>query len=304
MLKFIALALAAVAAAAALVLANAPYDVDTAIRSLYYAKVAYCGAQQITQWDCGRLCSQKFPNVTDITVAQVEDDASTGYVFYNRARNEIVLGFRGTVNLIGWLVDFTFNQVSPDIAGCDQCKVHAGFNTALHKLSATLYPALHKLARAHPSATVQVGGHSMGAALASLAYGPVLQQLRASGFAGRVLSYTFGEPRVSNDAYVAWLWRLVEKDGASSGRYRVSNYCDPITRIPPRGFDELFHQQWLHAPREAMYKDPFASFQSQALKMCNGTIKAEDESCLTCPLLDRSMLSHTTYGGIGLGCFL
>lgn len=89
--------------------------------------------------------------------------------------------------------------------------VHCGFATALNQVWAEIAPVLSKL-----QARTVFTGHSLGAALATLA---------ASLYTPDAL-YTFGSPRVGDQAFVSTL-------KAVSTPRRYVDCCDIVTRIPP-----------------------------------------------------------------------
>jgi hypothetical protein len=97
--------------------------------------------------------------------------------------------------------------------------VHRGFQAALNEIWAV---AAAKLARYRSGSGNEIffTGHSLGAALATLAI---------SRFAGGNGSlYTFGSPRVGNQAFADKL-----RDHTTLGHYRLVDNCDLVTRVPP-----------------------------------------------------------------------
>lgn len=94
-------------------------------------------------------------------------------------------------------------------------KVHRGFKKALDEIWRDLFP--HLTALQHRGCKIWMTGHSLGAALATLA---------ADRF-GEVQSvYTFGSPRVGNRRFM---------ENYSIPSYRFINGDDIVTRVPPSG---------------------------------------------------------------------
>ncbi|MGA2619748.1 MAG: lipase family protein [Thermoguttaceae bacterium] len=123
-----------------------------------------------------------------------------------------VLAFRGTDSIQNWLTDGQAAQITdPAYPG----QVHQGFARALTEI----WPGLTQILPRPASATaVWVTGHSLGAALATLA----AVRLRAAGFAVRAV-YTFGSPRVGDpDFYRAY----------TPVAYRFVNNNDIVPHVP------------------------------------------------------------------------
>jgi triacylglycerol lipase len=103
-------------------------------------------------------------------------------------------------------------------------KVHKGFNDALDEIWKDLF---HYIKSLHcPSRSLWITGHSLGAALATLAaarYGDV-QSL-----------YTFGSPRVGDTGF---------KEHFAIRTYRVVNNTDIVTAVPPPGLYRHVGELW------------------------------------------------------------
>lgn len=132
------------------------------------------------------------------------------------------------------LIDLaTTADFAPDVFVGDRPefgKVHRGFKNAFAKVSAELLPHLRELAARKPSRKVWITGHSLGAALASLA-GLVCAEDRGVEVGGL---YTFGSPLVGDRTFANRL------SAALAGRfqieyYRFVNNRDIITTVPPEG---------------------------------------------------------------------
>jgi pimeloyl-ACP methyl ester carboxylesterase len=94
-------------------------------------------------------------------------------------------------------------------------KVHRGFKTALDEVWDDLIPHLEKLHR--QGLAIWFGGHSLGAALATLA---------ADRYPHAAGVYTIGSPRIGNSEF---------RDRYRVQNYRIVNNRDLVTRVPPRG---------------------------------------------------------------------
>lgn len=142
-------------------------------------------------------------------------DTQAGW-FVNPVLKCAVLVFRGTLGIADTITDLEFDQVTWSGPG----KVHVGFNNALadvwddvlSKLIACQYPVFFT-------------GHSLGAALATLAAARCLQS-RIIGGAQPAAIYTFGSPRVGGPGFHEAFGNLFH--------CRVVNDEDIIPTLPPK----------------------------------------------------------------------
>jgi len=95
-------------------------------------------------------------------------------------------------------------------------KVHRGFKNALDEVWEKK-GLLEYIRSKASSRTIWFTGHSLGAALATLA---------AGRYESTQCLYTFGSPRVGNESF---------KNDFHVNAYRFVNNCDIITRMPPPG---------------------------------------------------------------------
>jgi triacylglycerol lipase len=139
-----------------------------------------------------------------------------------------VLAFRGTekddwkdvlADLVIWPVAKIVEQAA---AGHTESVVHRGFQNALNEVWEQAHQKLVDY-RARTQNEIFFTGHSLGAALATLAI---------SRYAGENTSlYTFGLPRCGNSVFAGNLGGR-----ATLGQYRFVDYRDIVTRVPPALF--------------------------------------------------------------------
>lgn len=126
----------------------------------------------------------------------------------------LVLAFRGTEvkKKLDVEIDIRAVRVST-IEG----KVHTGFNAAYESVAPSISKSLAQI----KDLPIYITGHSLGAALATIA----TQNLgKDSRFKDRIAAcYTFGSPRVGNDQY---------DKSFKSPIYRVVNTTDVVTVVP------------------------------------------------------------------------
>ena len=118
-----------------------------------------------------------------------------------------VLSFRGTEvsEPSDVLADLKAGKNIEPIGG----KIHVGFKGEINKL----WPAIEKAVANIDS--LYVTGHSLGAAMATIASGRMQSKVLAL--------VTFGSPKVGNKEYVNCL---------TVTHYRVQNNCDSVTKVP------------------------------------------------------------------------
>ncbi len=137
----------------------------------------------------------------------------------------LVLVFRGTEGWFEWAEDalivqepLTISTLPNEQLGC----VHLGFLTAFQNLNQSAAQALQSSPEAMAlaeSATVFITGHSLGAALATLA--------SLDLHAWNTATYTFGCPRVGSPTFAAAFDKFVPNN------YRVTSGWDIIPPLPP-----------------------------------------------------------------------
>jgi triacylglycerol lipase len=138
--------------------------------------------------------------------------------FIAGTRTDVYLVLRGTMTVTEFLRDFNINLSRYPYAGSG--KVHEGFAQVYDKFRATILESLKSVA---PGKRLFLAGHSLGAALATLAAPDICS---ATAFKSPVV-YTFASPRVGDRAFAEEYNRLCR--GRS---FRIANTCDPVVSIP------------------------------------------------------------------------
>lgn len=197
-------------------------------------------------------------------------DAGGTQGFLAISARSAVLAFRGTEKkLEDWITDAKFELVAhgdPAVPG----KIHRGFKEALALVTADVDAALDSLQGRR--LLLHVTGHSLGAALATLA------ALRCSGRAATAdllhTLHTFGSPRVGDEAFTAaFAARLRERT------YRVVNNEDLVTRVPTRtqGYDHVGALVYIdeagRLQRDVGYWYRFLNFATNALGDLQAAVK-------------------------------
>lgn len=207
--------------------------------------------------------------------------------------------------------DLNFFPIKP-YTKCVGCELHGGFYDSYFDLKPGILTAFEQLGT-KPGDTLQITGHSLGAAMATIAAYDML----ADGYK-IAQSYTFGTPRVGNqafaDAYDAALGKqtmyryvlgvysqLAQQHGTSSQHAhalpafprhcypsRVIHNADPVPHLP------MLWMGFHHTATEVWYNEPQTSYV-----VCDGS--GEDNLCADSLLLPIDVLDHLSYMNIGIG---
>lgn len=145
-------------------------------------------------------------------------DGTQGFIMAND--DAIVLAFRGTEPkcLRDWMTDARIVLVP----GCGQGLVHRGFWDGINRVWDEVSAKLKEFGSA--GQPILVTGHSLGAALATLA----AAKLQAQGQSVQSL-YNFGSPRVGNQNFARWFDAHLK-----TRTFRFVNNSDLVTRVVPR----------------------------------------------------------------------
>ncbi|KAI7616320.1 hypothetical protein KC343_g9807 [Hortaea werneckii] len=143
---------------------------------------------------------------------------SGGYVALDHHKQRILVAFRGTINMAGWLANFGLSpqvytpfpgaedQVSGEVengktakakshaSSCADCTVHTGFYKAWNNTRPHVLEAVSEHVEQYPQYELHLVGHSLGAAVAAFA------ALDFSARGWEPVITTFGEPRIGNVA--------------------------------------------------------------------------------------------------------
>mmetsp|Transcript_23793 Transcript_23793/g.39765 ORF Transcript_23793/g.39765 Transcript_23793/m.39765 type:complete len:292 (-) Transcript_23793:206-1081(-) len=252
-------------------------DLNLAMRYVELSGASYCAdpklkRNSVDDWSCN-VCSN-YPNMTAKSFYNSKYSCS-GFVGYDADTNEIVVAFAGTdpLSIRDWIDDLVF--VKEDYPYCDGCDVHKGFYETFLSMEATIKEFVYDWLDLYPSASIAIVGHSLGAALAAHCTaefthvgGKLKDQLHAV--------YTYGMPRVGNDAFQSWYKETM------FGTFRFTHRKDPVPHLPPIEFD--FH----HIPYEVFYTEDYNDYT-----LCS--FEGEDESCADQYTVAVDLVNHLNY---------
>lgn len=176
------------------------------------------------QWDCAVRDTEKAHGVYVATVSIIGSEAK-----------DLVVSFRGTDSLEDALLDLEVGQRTDPVFDDPAAKVHDGFYALWDLYRAHVKDAVRSSIEENGGISgirkIYVVGHSLGAAVASLAMPEISGMVsREYGLADprRLMMINFGSPRVGNDV---WSDLYDEMDHWFS-YVRVHNTHDIVTHIP------------------------------------------------------------------------
>jgi triacylglycerol lipase len=156
-------------------------------------------------YDNPKVAKNKFADLGYNIVEFFDVKGAQAYLL--KGSDDHVLSFRGTE--VSQPSDVVADLKTGKNIETSGGKVHVGFKGEVDKV----WPAITK-SLANVGA-LYVTGHSLGAAMATIAAGRISSQV--------IALVTFGSPRVGNRAFV---------NSLSVNHYRVQNNCDAVTKVP------------------------------------------------------------------------
>ncbi|GAB5032291.1 lipase [Nannochloropsis oceanica] len=268
------------------------YDENIAKTLADYCAAAYsCGSfQGCGNWSC-KSC-QLHPNAESLRFSGgtngtgVGRGSVSGMVIHDPDLNKVILAFAGTqvTDLIVWANNLNGELIDYPACGGNGCQVHAGFYADYQAIAPSLKESLGYVLARYPQSGLWIAGHSLGGALAMLA----VADLKGNHSIHAEAVYTFGQPRVGNQAFAMHLYDITgraQPPHAPTPYFRLVHYQDPIPHAPPvlLGF-------W-HAPTEIFYTEDQTSYQ-----VCNDS--GEDFYCSNSFLFAYRVEDHLNYLGV------
>lgn len=188
---------------------------------IYEKLVRYAEYPDLSLGQCSNVSS------TGATVIQFFNISSTDTqaAFWKLpSEKQILVSIPGTNSTEDYITDFDFfftGYDSPGVKCPEGCLVHNGFLGAWNSLAAELIPALENVLEANPDYNTIITGHSLGGALAQLAFASLITDPKY-----RVLeAYTYGQPRVGNGIFADYIDALAGASEDDIGIFhRVTHY--------------------------------------------------------------------------------
>ena len=221
------------------------------------------------------------------------DNQCSGYVAVSHTVKVIAIAFRGSECLSQAFSVFVETLLSPKEAFLSKGKVQTYWKRGFETLWPSMESKVKALVADNPSYKIWVTGHSLGGAMASLASAWLSYYNIASR--EKIISYTFGMPRVGNYKYA------LEHDRLVGNSWRVVNYDDAVPHFPGVYVVPNMLFGPYHHGVEAFYSKPAISVYSEH-RECHGQRNNEDRTC-SLTKTTRSFERHKNYFSIPVGTF-
>ncbi|ORC90252.1 lipase [Trypanosoma theileri] len=277
---------------------HAAYSETLAKSALLYSKVTYCYVPQIGNWSC--IACEKPPKLKVVKLFTNTTYGTLAYMGVDE-KERVVISFRGSLNIINWLADLDMWPVPYQKPSCWGCIVHRGFYNSFLSLRDEMWKELLKLITESPNRSLKVliTGHSLGGAMAVLAAADFASQ----GYPDvmhppKFELYTFGAPRVGNNAFASWVSALFCRGRHKS--YRITNNQDVVPHLPPMfsGFEHTGGEVWYNSDGV----DKYRNCSDVKGNVCTLKRVEEDSKCSN-RIGMISVMDHMKYMGEHVLCF-
>ncbi|KAI8066529.1 lipase [Gongronella butleri] len=257
-------------------------QVDTVYLRAQLAANAYCrNVVPGNTWSCPNCGAVSDAKIVKSFQSSLDD--TNGYFITSDSLKTIFLSFRGTNSIRSAIVDIEFVKTAyTPVSGTN---VHDGFYKSYLEVQSTVLTTMQGLIQQYPNYNVEVTGHSLGAAQAVFAALDFFQRFNSLS-PSNLFIYTYGEPRVGDPAFAAYV------KSTNIPKIRVIHASDIVPHLPPMAMG------FLHSGLEYWIKDN----QSKLTQICNADFESKDCADSTVPFL--SLLDHLDYYGINEGLCL
>jgi len=158
-----------------------------------------------------------------------------GFIARDDTNKQIIVSMRGSQQAQDFLTDSEITLiplVSPGVSG-GGAHAHEGFLTAWNSVASQVISTVKSQVAANPTYQIVTTGHSLGAALSSLAG----LSMKSNFPSNNVQLYTFGQPRTGDAAYAA----LVDKTLGTGNVFRGVHTTDGVPTIIPQTLGYRHH---------------------------------------------------------------
>lgn len=251
---------------------NTTYYSSVANASWYFCGASYCSPSNIKNWHVS-ITAALYPNVEQIYVFTNSTGDNLGFSAYDPNTDSIFLVFRGSYNIQNWIENLAVIRVSYPF--CSGCQVHAGFYAAYNDIRANVVSTMTFMRQRYPNSQIIVTGHSLGAALATLAYVDLYTLFGTVDYL-----YTFGSPRVGDSNFAKYVNEQLDQ----GFKARITHYKDLIVHLPS------YFLGFTHIDQEIFYNEHSFSY-------ANCKTKEEDPYCANQFSILLSVSDHQNYMG-------
>jgi hypothetical protein len=177
--------------------------------------VSYDDPQSILNWNCLSCRSSALRNF-NLTFL-IQDPGTDTLAFTGTINQQIYVVFRGSSNFKNFVLDLEVWKPDTALDGIPGVYTAAGFYKCFAALQQLVYSSILQTLHQYPSWRVNFIGHSLGGAVASIFAVDFAHNMNLA-----VNSYTFGSPRVGNQAFVETY------ESSVTDYWRMVNTFDPV----------------------------------------------------------------------------
>ncbi|KAK5578216.1 hypothetical protein RB653_003169 [Dictyostelium firmibasis] len=258
---------------------NSPPDFSflesTAQTFLSYSYASYCDFDDIKNWTCPTCTHsdvEDFKIVNAVYNSTTDTQAFVGYI-----GNEVIVAFRGSMDIQSWITNFQFLQI--DYPLFPSAKVHSGFYDSWSSVRDQVKQSIDSALTlcGVECNEIKVTGHSLGAALATLAIAEI-----QGWYTIPSTMYNFGSPRVGDTVFAEYFNKI------QPNVIRVTYEQDLVPHVPPEGV-----MGYHHIPTEVYFST------NTTYKTCDDS--GEDPTCSD-STVGYSIYDHLHYFGMHCCC--
>ncbi|TFK53449.1 alpha/beta-hydrolase [Heliocybe sulcata] len=192
----------------------------------FYFKYASSAYSIVCASPNGNVLVEEFSNaITD----------TQGYIARDDSRKEIIVALRGSTSVQDALTDSEDDLIpytSPGVSPPAGSTVHMGFLTAWNSVAPGVISAVRSQLASYPGYAIVTSGHSLGAALSSLA----AVSMKGNFPTSPVRMYTYGQPRTGNPTYAYYVNDLFGSDA-----FRFVHTTDGVPTSIPQSLGYRHH---------------------------------------------------------------
>ncbi|XWW94362.1 hypothetical protein V2A60_002305 [Cordyceps javanica] len=185
--------------------------------AVYEKLVSYAAFPRLSATDPGSSAPDPNCNVTLFRYINQQSTDTQAAVWLRESTREVIIGIPGTDGLRDDLTDvkaLPIPYISPSVRCPGICLVHAGFLLAWNSIEGQVIDAVSSALEQNPGFSVAVSGHSLGGAIANLAFA----RLKNGPF-NTTGAYTYGQPRVGNREFADYIDSLSGTSDSEAGSY-------------------------------------------------------------------------------------
>lgn len=242
--------------------------------ALNISQASYCiGSER--QWNCA-TCTKSI-QIVDV----VENGGVRALNGIDEENSKIIISFRGSSNIQNWIDNIQIGHIYP-YSNYDDVGVDKGFYKAYSYVRENINNFIQEQVELYPSYNILITGHSLGAALGTLAAfeSVYLYEIEPD----KIQLLTYGSPRVGNKAFKQHMLTIVFS-------WRTTHYYDIVPHVPEEFLD------YIHISQEIWYNE-----ENSKYTICNDNDDEDKQCSNSCaPTKCTSIDDHLYYLNISMG---